>query len=92
MKKMLFSALACVAFAGSAFASNEIVLENEIQDNKVEKNNQTDFYYDPCIVEIWGYNGEGEWILKRTYKIRIYPYKSCDEAITAINKTLNPNP
>lgn len=37
MKKVLFSAIAMIAFAGSAFASNEIVLENEIQDNKVEK-------------------------------------------------------
>lgn len=29
MKKMLFSAVAMVAFAGSAFASNEVVVEKE---------------------------------------------------------------
>lgn len=29
MRKMFLSALACVAFAGSAFASNEIVVEKQ---------------------------------------------------------------
>ena len=30
MKKLLFSAMACIAFAGSAFASNEVVTENDV--------------------------------------------------------------
>ena len=30
MKKLMFSALACVAFAFSGFASNEVVNENEV--------------------------------------------------------------
>lgn len=30
MKKLFFSAIACIAFAGSAFASNEVVSENEV--------------------------------------------------------------
>ena len=33
MKKMLFSAIAMVAFAGSAFASNEIIVEALKADN-----------------------------------------------------------
>jgi len=91
MKKMLFSAIAMVAFAGSAFASNEVVVENESvrTTTKIEINEKKKFFAE-CIVEIWGYNSEGEWILKRTYKIRTYPYSSCSEAVTAINKTLNP--
>ena len=31
MKKLVFSALACVAFAGSAFASNEVVEEKQLE-------------------------------------------------------------
>ncbi len=34
MRKILFSALAMVAFAGSAFASNEVVVENLSNDKQ----------------------------------------------------------
>ena len=34
MKKFLFSALACVAFAGSGFASNEVVLDTKFITNE----------------------------------------------------------
>jgi len=39
MKKLLFSALACVAFAFSGFASNEVVKEENVlnQNNLIEK-------------------------------------------------------
>lgn len=30
MKKLLFSAMACISFAGSAFASNEVIIENDV--------------------------------------------------------------
>lgn len=93
MRKFFLSALACVAFASSAFASNEIVVEKGIfqSTTKIDINQKKKFFSE-CIVEIWGYNSGGEWILKRSYKIRIYPYKSCSEAVAAINKTLNPTP
>lgn len=45
MKKLLFSALACVAFAGSGFASNEIIVDlpsvpeekSKVVDKEVEE-------------------------------------------------------
>lgn len=37
MKKLLFSALACVAFAGSGFASNEIIVDlPSVPEEKVD--------------------------------------------------------
>ena len=39
MKKLMFSTLACVAFAFSGFASNEVVIEN--QEIKIEENSTT---------------------------------------------------
>ena len=81
-----------IAFAGSAFASNEVILENCNLNTNKQIILQENLLLTPCIVEIWGYNAEGEYILKRSYKISIYPYNSCEEAITAINKTLNPRP
>jgi|SRR5690606_7162801 len=38
MKKLFFSAVACIAFAGSAFASNEVVNENEVNSSIEEFN------------------------------------------------------
>ena len=37
MKKVLFSAIAMVAFAGSAFASNEVVFEEKVPSEKQVK-------------------------------------------------------
>ena len=37
MKKLMFSALACVAFAVSGFASNEVVNEEKVSNEKTEK-------------------------------------------------------
>lgn len=70
MKNLLFSALACVAFAGSSFASNEIVSNlnkngeltsdvkvTEISKNNLETNSKEDFI--PCSVQIeYTYNGK----------------------------------
>ncbi|GEM52725.1 hypothetical protein EB1_25150 [Empedobacter brevis NBRC 14943 = ATCC 43319] len=50
MKKLFFSALACVVFAGSAFASNEVVSENsQISENLLKKE-------DPCQLTVRVYS------------------------------------
>src|SRR5690554_263434 len=46
MKKLLLSAIACVAFAGSSFASNEVVIE----DREVKVENQR--IYEVSFAEI----------------------------------------
>ena len=55
MKKMLFSAIAMVAFVGSSFASNEVVeinysTEINYQVNSVENNSM---YISPAIIEMF---------------------------------------
>jgi len=57
MKKMFLSALACVAFAGSTFASNEIVNENmylndEVDTNVLKENSGIHYKY-TCNVSIY---------------------------------------
>ena len=42
MRKMFLSALACVAFAGSSFASNEIVNKEIISDDKSQVENSVE--------------------------------------------------
>jgi len=63
MKKMLFSAIAMVAFAGTASASNEIVKDYKVEDVSEGNEliiNSTDTKY-PCTVSIFviGYNSDG---------------------------------
>src|SRR5690606_5894382 len=60
MKKLFFSAMACIAFAGSAFASNEVVSKQDflligMNVYVVEK---------PCKVHIYvvGPNGNKSWL------------------------------
>lgn len=62
MKKLVFSALACVAFAGSSFASNEIVDKydnycSETSNDKIEFNK-------PCKIEVRAKDGEGNSVTK----------------------------
>ncbi len=52
MKKFLFSALACVAFAGSSFASNEVV--SDFEADKIE--------FAPCRATVYIYNASLEMI------------------------------
>lgn len=53
MKKFLFSALTCVAFAGSGFASNEVVSEiNYDVENVTEIDINSDEVLIPCTVQI----------------------------------------
>jgi len=48
MKKVLFSALACVAFATTAFAANEVVEKETLESSP------------PCVVSIVVYSPDGE--------------------------------
>lgn len=50
MKKLLLSALACVAFAGSSFASNEVVEKETLESSP------------PCVIAIIVYSPDGELI------------------------------
>lgn len=68
MKKFLFSALACVAFAGSGFASNEVVSEiaeietvtTSVENNEMNSINKTSNVFidsidnnsDPCQLTV----------------------------------------
>ena len=97
MKKIVFSAIASIAFMGSAFASNEIINLPEITEGNISLNeiivvndkvhNNTE--KDPCIINIYTTNSKGERILKSTHKIKTYPYSDCDEAIKAVNEHLS---
>ena len=48
MKKMLFSAIAMVAFASSAFASNEVVVEALSKTNEKPENEKPENETVPC--------------------------------------------
>ena len=59
MKKLLFSAMACIAFAGSAFASNEVVSKQDfllLEMNEFEPKK-------PCKVHVYvkDRNGNFSW-------------------------------
>jgi len=65
MRKLVFSALACVAFAGSGFASNEVV-KNEITsdenfqiENSTEIINSVESDTKPCRFRIIGRDAFG---------------------------------
>ena len=61
MRKLVFSALACVAFAGSGFAANEVVKLRNIEEIKeleiIESSGK------PCNVYVWVQTPDGkkEW-------------------------------
>ncbi|QHC84746.1 hypothetical protein AS589_08085 [Empedobacter brevis] len=60
MKKLFFSALACVAFAGSTFASNEVELKDLFSNEDFAKCNFTVVAYDPEtdeVLETFKYSG-----------------------------------
>ena len=71
MKKMLFSAIAMVAFAGSTFASNEVVVEkqSEIQDYECT----------PCSITITKYNSDGSIKSSETKNYRVCNM-TCEQA------------
>ena len=67
MKKLLFSALACVAFAFSGFASNEVVegkdfvsdlnLETQVDDYNLKVED-----FAPCGISFFVFSADGEYI------------------------------
>lgn len=63
MRKFVLSAIACVAFAGSSFASNEVVYEK--QDLSLEKSDKLTIQESqrPCTVYVWvtAPDGERQW-------------------------------
>ena len=64
MKKLVFSAIACVAFAGNGFASNEIVFEKQDFLAEMSKNSEiTESGGNPCKVYVWatGPDGKSDW-------------------------------
>lgn len=91
IKKLTLAVIATIAFGVSSFASNEIVFETQIiveELNSSKENIEQTLNSKPCVVEIWGTNSKGERILKSTHQIKTYPYKSCSEAVGAINAHL----
>lgn len=76
MKKLLFSAIAMVAFAGSTFASNEVV--------HLEESNSED---DACVsftITITTYNSDGSIKSSETKNVRTCTM-TCDEAAKQMN-------
>jgi|GEM_PF-2436501 len=60
MKKLVFSALACVAFAGSAFASNTVVNEKDSFKGDKKKVESNDFSLDKLFFD----NCAGSFVYK----------------------------
>jgi len=90
---MLFSAIAIMAFAGSSFASNEIVVE-DLCIHEESKNEPVDVLVSAsCTIEVWKRNANGEMVLFSTHQVKMYPYKSCADLVEAANKklVLSPN-
>lgn len=77
---MFLSALACVAFAGSAFASNEVVVEKQ---SEIEKVNQDDECV-PCTITITKYNSDGSIKSSETKTYRVCTM-TCDQAVAQVN-------
>ena len=56
MTKLILNALACVAFAGSAFASNEVVVNDNLKDLK---NDSTEKVFGACYLTVSGKKKDG---------------------------------
>ena len=74
MKKILFSALACVAFAGSSFASSELLLPFEV--NK------------PCSNTVYIWSASGEFIGTRERVTETPKHSDCLSDGVALLKEL----
>lgn len=58
MKKLVFSALACVAFAGSSFASNEVIEESFTSNYAdISCHMQVNIIEDGVLTEVLYFNG-----------------------------------
>lgn len=80
MRNFLFSALACVAFAGSGFASNEVVSDK--QDLTLEKSVELDIADDSkkdCYYIIKGTDGYGRPFHTK-WTVGVVSSADCDNA------------
>jgi len=99
MKKMMFSALACVAFAFSGFASNEVVDEpkNEIDNFSLNGStiNDSNFGLEEdwglCTITITVTNADGEVTDTATYHRLAESAADCTSKGNAIAKELAPH-
>lgn len=78
MKKLFFSAMACIAFAGSAFASNEVFLDNKVINNI---NEDSVIFFDNCNVKISYRNSKGQLIHSGGTQGTVGSYKDCREIL-----------
>lgn len=89
---MLFSAIAMVAFAGSAFASNEVIIEKQ---SEIEKISQDDECFS-CPMTINTVDSKGNILYSETKNYRVCTM-SCDQAreqvktFLATGKIIAPN-
>lgn len=89
MKKLVFSALACVAFAGSAFASNEVVVEK--QELKSEKSVELEIVESnekPCNFRVTGRDAYGRSFVSSWRTVENTTQSGCDGAKNAKIKEL----
>ena len=93
MKKLMFGALACVAFAFSGFASNEVMKEEKVV--KIDEVKSLDFEKEefavtPCNFTINIVDQNGNIIKTKKYtNVNPSPFKDCKEAGEFLAKKLN---
>lgn len=69
MKKLMFSALACVAFAFSGFASNEVVNEEKVSNENIVIETKTDVNEIKITVDSnFRVTGNCNYTLTRTFR------------------------
>ncbi len=96
MKKLLFSALACVAFAGSSFAANEIVVENqheiEVKEGFLIKNNYTFESVNStnnCFVRVDVYDSRGRFVRSHYFSTTTTSEADCADYATSCRMLVN---
>ena len=94
MKKLLFSALACVAFAFSGFASNEEVeVKNEIDNSSFDVSTISDFKEDSfgsCVITVTVYDSKGNVTDTRLYFRTATSQSDCNAKGYELVKQLTP--
>lgn len=87
MKKLLFSAMACIAFAGSAFASNEVVNENHHLENEISENDSVLAIESdekrPCSFKAAFVGRDGKVVIKEGNTEEMVTKVGCKEAADA---------
>ena len=90
MKKMFFSAIAMIAFAGSTFASNEVVKEVDVNNNVtiecLDSENIIEEDFVPCSVSV-GYYINGRYVTD-TFHSEVANGSGCADFLNDIVKGL----